>query len=111
MKKQYQVTIMCRNGKYKPVSCIISMEQMEDVDYTADKEKKRLIKNLGVTKICQQRYWTINDLKKYDYTRIIIRLYDKEKIDAENKVRYDAIKEEKYKSGEWKRPKSKALCN
>ena len=41
MKKQYQVTIMCRNGKYKPVSCIVSMEQMEDVDYTADKEKKR----------------------------------------------------------------------
>ena len=108
MKKQYQVTIMCRNGKYKPVSCIVSMEQMEDVDYTADKEKKRLIKNLGVTKICQQRYWTINDLKKYDYTRIIIRLYDKEKIDAENKARYEALKEEKYKSGEWQRPKNKA---
>ena len=108
MKKQYQVTIMCKNGKYKPVSCIISMEQKEDMDYTVDKEKRRLIKNLGVAKICQQRYWTINDLRKYDYTKVLIRLYDKEKIDAENKAKYDAIKEEKYKSGEWKRPKSKA---
>ena len=86
MKKQYQVTIMCRNGKYKPVSCIISMEQMEDVDYTVDKEKKRLIKNLGVTKICQQRYWTINDLKKYDYTKV---LHDMIKKKLTQKIKLD----------------------
>ena len=32
---------------------------------------------------------------------------DKEKIERENVARYEALKEEKYASGEWKKPKSK----
>lgn len=34
-----------------------------------------------------------------------MREYDKEKIKAENEARYTKIKEQKYASGEWKRPK------
>ena len=54
-----------------------------------------------------KRYWTVDDLKKYGYTKGKIREYDREKIEQENAARYEALKEEKYASGEWKRPKSK----
>ena len=47
------------------------------------------------------------DLARYGYTKGKIREYDKEKIEQENAARYEALKEEKYASGEWKRPKSK----
>ena len=36
-----------------------------------------------------------------------IRECNKEKRDAESKARYEAIKEAKYATGEWKRPKGK----
>jgi hypothetical protein len=92
---QYQVTLMCDNGKYKPVSTIVEMDT-KDVS---------TIKTKGIQKICAQRYWTKLNLKQYGYTKVKIRAYDKEKIDKENAERYNKIKEEKYASGEWKRPK------
>ena len=46
-------------------------------------------------KICQKRYWTNADLKKYFYTRVKIREYDKEKIEKENAERYERIKKER----------------
>lgn len=105
MKKQYQVTLICTTGKYKPVSCIVNHEQELDIDLSAfDFTKSELIKE-GIKKICAKHYWNNADLKRYDYTKVKIRAYDKEKIEAENKARYEKIKEEKYASGEWKRPK------
>ena len=101
--KEYQVTLMCKSGKYKPVSCII---KCEEVDLT-DKEARRTLVREGTKKICVKRYWGSTDLKRYDYTIAKVREYDKEKIAAEAKARYDAIKEAKYASGEWKRPKGK----
>lgn len=98
MKKQYQVTLICENGKYKPVSTIVTMEE------TAD---RRAIMREGQKKIMIKRYWSMADLTRYGYTKGKIREYDKEKIERENAARYEALKEEKYASGEWKRPKSK----
>lgn len=108
MNKQYQVTLICSTGKYRPESCIVTNEQEVDIDLSAfDATKKELIKK-GMSKICAKHYWSGADLKKYGYTKVKIRAYDKEKIEAEKKARYEAIKEEKYASGEWKRPKSQA---
>ena len=95
MKKQYQVTLISESGKYRPVSCIVYMEQAEDVDLTADKAMKSAIVKQGVIKIAQKRLWTSADLKKYGYTKSKCRLYDKEKIEAENAERYEKIKAER----------------
>ena len=99
MKKQYQVTLICDNGKYKPVSTIVTLEETTD---------KKVIMREGQRKIMIQRYWSMADLKKYGYTKGKVREYDLEKIERENAERYERIKEEKYASGEWKRPKGKA---
>lgn len=98
MKKQYQVTLICENGKYKPVSTIVTMEETTD---------RKAIMREGQKKIMIKRYWSMADLTRYGYTKGKIREYDKEKIEQENVARYEALKEEKYASGEWKRPKSK----
>lgn len=98
MKKQYQVTLICENGKYKPVSTIVTMEETTD---------RKAIMREGQKKIMIKRYWSMADLTRYGYTKGKIREYDKEKIERENAARYEALKEEKYASGEWKRPKSK----
>lgn len=103
MMKEYQVTLMCTSGKYKPVSCII---KSEEVDITDKGARTELIKQ-GTQKICAKRYWSSKDLKKYDYTKAKVREYDKQKIAEESAARYEAIKEAKYASGEWKRPKGK----
>lgn len=96
---KYQVTLMCDNGKYKPVSTIVEMDT-QDIP---------AIKTRGIQRICAQRYWTKLDLKNYGYTKVKIRIYDKEKIDKENEERYNRIKEEKYANGEWKRPKKERI--
>ena len=99
----YQVTLFSTTGKYKPVSTIIKADE-KDLNNVED--RKELITK-GVKKICANHYWTSYDLKKYSLTRSKVRIYDKEKIEQENKERYEAIKEAKYASGEWKRPKGK----
>lgn len=95
--KEYQVTLVAANGKYRPVSCIIK----------AEKYIKTEVLRKGIEKICMKRGWSGADLKKFTYTTAKVREYDKEKIALENAARYEAIKEEKYATGEWKRPKNK----
>lgn len=107
MIKQYQVTLLCASGKYKPVSAIVAYPQDTDEDLTKDATKRKEIQTKGIVKICQQRLWDKKDLLKGEYTKCKIRVYDKEKIAQENKERYEQIKEQKYQSGEWKRPKGK----
>ena len=107
MTKEYQITLMSTTGKYRPVSAIIKQEQENEMDLSKNKTCRTTLINRGVEKICAKRYWTAADLKKYGYTKVKIREYDKVKIDADNKARYEQIKEEKYNSGEWKRPKNK----
>ena len=103
MLKEYQVTLSSTSGKYKPVSCIVKKDNTEVIT----KGREVFIKELqqqGIIKICQKRLWNNSDLKKYGYTKVKVREYDKEKIAKENAERYEKIKEEKYASGEWKRP-------
>lgn len=100
-KKKYQVTLFNTEGKYKPVSCIISHDP---IDLSSKDNKMALIKE-GQKKICMQKSWSGKDLIKYKYLAAKVREYDLEKIKAENAARYEAIKEAKYASGEWQRPK------
>jgi hypothetical protein len=108
MKKKYQVTIMCGSGAYKPISTLIEVEQTDDADLTKDKTKKKEIIQRGVNRICATRYWTSKDLTKYGYTTAKVRVYDRLAILQQQKENYEKLKEEKYASGEWKRPKNKA---
>lgn len=73
MIKKYQVTLFDKTGTYRPVACIINNEQAEDVDLSNDKQERKKMQKVGVIKICQKRYWTLNDLKKYGYTKYKIR--------------------------------------
>ena len=100
MKQKYQITITCGNGAYKPISTLVEVEQPETADLTLVPLKKKELINRGVQKICASRYWTSSDLKRYNY--------NKEKIEKEQKERYEKLKEEKYASGEWTRPKEKS---
>lgn len=101
MKKEYQVTLFSTTGCYRPVSTIVKCETITTVI-----EKKRAI-NEGIKKIAQKRSWNNADLKKYGYTSVKIREYDKERIEKEKAERYQQLKEEKYNSGDWKRPTNK----
>jgi hypothetical protein len=103
MIKEYQVTLTCESGKYRPVSTIVKNEEV----CLLDKVAKKTIINKGIQKICIQHYWGSRDLKAYGYTKARVREYDKEKIEKENKERYEKIKEENYAKGIWKRPKEK----
>ena len=103
MIKEYQVTLSSASGKYKPVSCIVKKDSKEVLEKGRDIFIKEL-QQQGIIKICQKRLWNNLDLKKYGYTKVKVREYDKEKIAKENAERYEKIKEEKYTNGEWKRP-------
>ena len=107
MMKEYQVTLICGNGAYKPISCIVKREQYSDLDYSTNATVKKELQKMGVKKICGKRGWSLSDLSRYGYTRYKVRAYDKAEIEKANKERYEQIKEEKYATGEWKRPKNK----
>lgn len=100
--REYQITLFCKTGVYKPVSCIVKYEEL---DLTNSTLKKQLIQK-GIIKICQKRLWTLQDLKNYGYTKTMIRLYDKIEIEKANQERYKKIKEQHYLDGSWKRPKN-----
>ena len=106
MLKEYQITLISTSGKYKPVSCIVKKDSKEVLEKGRDVFIKEL-QQQGIIKICQKRLWNNSDLKRYGYTKVKVREYDKEKIAKENAERYERIKEEKYASGEWKRPTAK----
>ena len=95
---EIQVTLFDKNKKYKPVSAIVKRFSALN-----EQTQPQIIKE-GVEKICIQHSWDKTDLKKYNYTIVKVRVYDQEKIRREAEERYQKIKEEKYASGEWKRP-------
>ena len=105
---EYQVTLLCSTGAYKPVSCLVKMDQQDSSDLTKVPEQKKKIVNKGIERICVKHYWNSRDLKKFGYTKVKVRLYDREKIEKENKERYERIKQEKYACGEWKAPKKRS---
>jgi hypothetical protein len=94
MLKEYQVTLFCTTGEYKPVSCIIK----QDNELIRTIGKENFVKTLrikGIEKICVKRYWTKADLKRYNYLKIKVREYNKEKIEKEKAEKYEAIKKKR----------------
>lgn len=89
MSKQIQITLVSDKG-YRPVSTLITVDKVSD--YVENKTKWQ---TLAVQRICGKRHWSASDLKKYGYTGLKARVYDKEKIEAENAARYEKIKEER----------------
>ena len=69
-----QVTLFDPQGHYKPVSALVTINTIEEI-----KTNKQKIAKEGIIKICQKRYWTQKDLKKFGYKECKVRLYQKEK--------------------------------
>lgn len=66
-----QITLFDKEGKYKAVSTLI---QVKSIKYY--KEHKQEVHNQAITKICQKRSWTAQDLLKYGYTVLKVRNYN-----------------------------------
>lgn len=67
-----QYTLFCTTGKYKPVSCIVEIENVKHFNEDPDFYKRKAIE-----KICLKRYWKTADLTRYGYTKIKCRIYRK----------------------------------
>ncbi len=85
-----QVTLFDVNGKYRPISTIVQAENLDA--YTANKSKYHV---RAIQKMCAQRCRTWASLKADGYQKMKARVYDKEKIAAENVERYERIKKER----------------
>lgn len=88
--KQVQITLINPEGKYKPISTIIEVPTLKEFN-----ENKKTYQQKAIEKICAKRYWGTAELKKYGFTKVKCREYDKEKIARENAERYEAIKKER----------------
>ena len=103
---EYQVTLFSEVSGVRPVSSIVRRSQTVEL---TDKVKKQYLVNDGVSKICNKRNWNQRNLSRLGYTKVKVRKYEREKVEAEKVARYEAIKEAKYVSGEWVRPKGKGM--
>ena len=70
MMNEYQVTLFAKNGKYRPVACIVRSTYEYNLEDKAD--RKELIKK-GTQKICAFRRWTGRDLETYTYLTAKVR--------------------------------------
>lgn len=78
MLKSYQITMYCSTNQYKPISTIVKIEQeREEENLLLNKEKKQEIINKGIVRICQKKFWTMREVKRYNYTRVKAREYKK----------------------------------
>ena len=68
-----QITLMSRIG-YKPISTIVNLPQETDYETAKPKAKQK-----GIEKICIQRSMTIQDLRKYEYYTMKMRVVEEEK--------------------------------
>lgn len=87
---QIQLTLYSESGKYRPMSTIVEVESI--AYYNTHKQE---IQNRAIQRISVQRKMNIWAMKKYGYTKLKARVYDKEKIEQENRERYERIKEER----------------
>lgn len=67
---EYQVTLFAKNGKYRPVACLVRTTEEYDLSSSAD--RKALIRK-GTQKICIRRRWTAHDLETYTYLTAKVR--------------------------------------
>lgn len=85
-----QFTLFSTTGKYKPMSTLIEVPSIKEYNNNPEEYKKKAIR-----KMCIQRKTDGYYLKKYGYTQIKVRVYDKQKIEQENAARYEQIKKER----------------
>ena len=77
MVQDYQVTLIDKNKKYRPVSAIVKIEQADSsIDLTLDEKRKKEIISKGIVKICQKRGWGKLELQVYNYLTALVRKYD-----------------------------------
>lgn len=86
---QIQVTL-CSTMGYRAMSTIITVPSA-----SAYLEKKSEYNAQAISAICAKRYMNTTDLRKYGYTTLKTRVYDKEKIEREKAERYEQIKKER----------------
>ena len=65
-----QVTLFDKQNKHKPVSTLVEVESVKYFN-----EHSQEVKTKAIQKICNKRYWTGQDLKKYGYTSVKVRNY------------------------------------
>lgn len=87
---QLQLTLYSESGKYRPMSTIVEVESV--AYYNTHKQE---VQNRAIQRISAQRKMDVWAMKKYGYTKLKARVYDREKIEQENKERYERIKEER----------------
>lgn len=66
-----QFTLFDQEDRYKPVSTIIQVKDAKDFRENYKAHQKR-----AITNICAKRYWDLDDLKRYGYTKIKYRKVD-----------------------------------
>lgn len=76
-----QVTLFATNGKYKPISTIIRVENLKDY-----KENKIEYQRKAILNICHNRRITWSELKAQTYTTLKVREYNPEKIKQQTKI-------------------------
>ena len=69
--KKIQYTLYSKTNEYKPVSTIIEVETIKEVNANPDFYKQKAIQ-----KICNQRSWSVADLKRFGYTQLKMRVYE-----------------------------------
>lgn len=65
-----QVTLFDKSGKYRPVSTLVKVKDIEEFE----KDKER-IKSEGIKKILIKRGWGRRELMKYNYLTCKMRVY------------------------------------
>jgi hypothetical protein len=64
-----QITYFCTNGKYKPVSTVVSVPSTYDLYKRKEYWYGRAKKN-----IMAKRYWTDKDMENFGYTEVNARI-------------------------------------
>lgn len=90
-----QITLFDTENKYRPISTLIEVKNIEDYNNNKKEYQKR-----AVQKIAAKRYLSIAELKKQGYTQLKARAYTTEQLtrDAkknELKRMYQAFKKRK----------------
>ena len=88
---QLQVTLIDKTNKYKPLSTLVDIPSIKEYN----ENKTKYLKS-AIQKICCKMRISVNTFKQ-DYD-IKVRIYDKEKIEKEKKIKalmYQACKNSK----------------
>ena len=84
-----QVTLISEGG-YRPLSTLATVPSWDEYMRNKVAYQQKI-----VTSMLAKRGMNVRDLRKYQYTQIKARVYDKERIEQEKKARYEQIKKER----------------